>query len=92
MSVPQPTSLNDRLLIRLASIPRLIPVLVVLACLVLGALVPGVGWIFTALVVAFLAWLLLLSWPRLTPVERLMRVAVLFFVAAIAVIQARPRG
>lgn len=90
--MPQPTSLNDRLLIRLASVPRLIPVVGVLACLALGAFVPTFGWIFTALVVVFLTWLLTVSWPRLTGVERLMRVTVLFFVAAIALIQARPRG
>jgi hypothetical protein len=43
-------------------------------------------------VVLFLAWVLFLGWPRLTPVERLMRLAVIAMAVAISVSQAFPRG
>ena len=88
---PEPQTANERALVRLAGLPVLIPVLAVLALLVIGALVPGYGWIATAVVVLFLGWMLALSWPRLTRVEKLMRIAVLIFLAAITLVQARPR-
>lgn len=84
-------TLNERLLVRLDKLPRAVPVLAVFALLVAGTFVPAYGWIATALVVAFLAWMLSVSWPRLTGVEKLMRIAVLFFIGAIALVQARPR-
>jgi hypothetical protein len=77
---------------RLSRLPRAVPFLVVLALLVGGILVPGWGWVLTALVAVFLAWMLMLGWPRLTSVERLMRLAVIFMAAAIAVSQAAPRA
>ena len=80
------------LLTRLSRLPRVVPFLVVLALLVGGILIPGWGWVLTALVVLFLAWVLFLGWPRLTPVERLMRVAVIAMAFAITVSQAFPRG
>ena len=91
-STPKAITVNERLLVRLAALPRFVPVLGVLVCLALGGFVPKFGWVFTGLVVAFLGWMLAMSWPRLTGVERLMRVAVTFFVAAIALTQLRPRG
>ncbi|HNQ05880.1 MAG TPA: hypothetical protein PKH97_01700 [Tetrasphaera sp.] len=87
----EPRSLNERLLVRLDKLPRALPVLAVFGLLVLGTFVPSYGWIATTLVAAFLAWMLTVSWPRLTGVEKLMRIAVLFFIAAIALVQARPR-
>ncbi|MEI2779623.1 MAG: DUF6703 family protein [Tetrasphaera sp.] len=92
VSTPQPSSLNERLIAGLNRVPRAVPVLAVLALLAVGAFVPTFGWIATALVVLFLAWMLQVSWPRLAGVERLMRVAVIAFVAMIAIIQSRPRG
>lgn len=89
MSTPQPSPLNERLVAALNRLPRLVPVLAVLALLAIGAFVPTYGWIATALVMLFLAWMLQLSWPRLTGVERLMRIAVIAFVAMIAIIQSR---
>jgi hypothetical protein len=77
---------------RLSSLPRAVPFLVVLGLLVGGILIPGWGWVLTALVAVFLAWLLVLGWPRLTAIERLMRAAVLFMAVAIAVAQAAPRA
>jgi hypothetical protein len=79
------------LLTRLSRLPRAVPFLAVLALLVGGILIPGWGWVLTALVALFLAWMLYLGWPRLTGVERLMRVAVILLAAAIAVTQAVPR-
>lgn len=80
------------LLTRLSRLPRVVPFLVVLALLVGGILIPGWGWVLTALVALFLAWMLFLGWPRLTGVERLMRVAVILLAVAIAVTQAVPRS
>jgi hypothetical protein len=78
---------------RLSRLPRAFPFLIVLALLVGGILIPGWGWVLTALVALFLAWILVLGWPRLKPVERLMRIAVLFMAVAIAIAQAAgPRG
>lgn len=80
------------LLTRLSRLPRVVPFLAVLALLVGGILIPGWGWVLTALVALFLAWMLFLGWPRLTSVERLMRVAVILLAVAIAVTQAVPRS
>ena len=79
------------LLTRLSRLPRAVPFLAVLALLVGGILIPGWGWVLTALVALFLGWMLYLGWPRLTGVERLMRIAVVLLAAAIAVTQAVPR-
>lgn len=79
------------LLNRLSRLPRAVPFLLVLALLVGGILIPGWGWVLTALVALFLLWMLVLGWPRLSGVERLMRVAVVFLAVAIAVSQAIPR-
>lgn len=87
----EPSTLNERLLVWLDKLPRAIPVLAVLGLLVAGVFVPRHGWIATTLVAAFLAWMLGVSWPRLSGVEKLMRIAVLVFIGAIALVQARPR-
>ncbi len=89
--VPQPRNASERALVALARLPRPVPVLGVLVLLAIGAFVPTYGWIATALVALFLAWILSLSWPRLTGVEKIMRIAVIAFVAGLAVIQSRPR-
>ena len=59
--------------------------------MVAGALIPGWGWVLLALVTLFLAWLLVLGWPRLSSQERLMRVAVVALALAITITQAFPR-
>ena len=76
---------------RLGRLPRVVPFLAVLALLVGGILIPGWGWVLTAVVVVFLAWVLFLGWPRLNGVERLMRAAVLLMAVAITIAQAVPR-
>lgn len=79
------------MLVRLAGLPLIVPVLGILALIVAGAFIPTYGWICTALVALFLAWMLALSWPGLTRAEKLMRIAVIAFIAAIAIIQSQPR-
>ena len=76
---------------RLNSLPRVASFLIVLALMAAGTFVPKVGFLFTLVVAAFLAWLIFLTWPRLVGVEKLMRIAVLAIVLAVAIIQAVPR-
>ena len=75
----------------IASLPRAVPFLVILGLMVAGALIPGWGWVLLAVVTLFLAWLLVLGWPRLTAPERLMRIAVVAIAVAITVTQPVPR-
>jgi hypothetical protein len=80
------------LLLRLAALPRAVPFVVLLGLLVVGVFVGGVvGAVCTGLVALFVAWLMYLSWPRLTGVERLGRAAVLLIAIALVVVQAFPR-
>jgi hypothetical protein len=53
--------------------------------------VPGWGWLFLVVVVAFLAWTLYLAWPALDSTARAGRVAVLLIAIAITITQALPR-
>ncbi|PID96475.1 MAG: hypothetical protein CSA84_04905 [Actinomycetales bacterium] len=76
---------------RLNRIPRPAAFLLILALMVAGVFVPTFGFLFTTVVVLFLGWLFYLTWPQLSPPERLMRFAVLILVAAVAVIQANPK-
>jgi hypothetical protein len=73
-------------------LPRAVPFLVVLALMVAGIFVPGWGWLFLAVVVAFLAWTLYLAWPALDSGARAGRIAVLLLAVAITVTQAAPRS
>lgn len=80
------------LLTRLSTLPRVVPFLSMLILLVVGALVAGpVGFVLVGIGALFVAWLLYLSWPRLTSSERLMRVAVVLLAVALAVVQLFPR-
>ena len=72
-------------------LPRAVPFLAVLGLMVAGIFVPGWGWVFLAVVVAFLGWTLYLAWPALDLAARAGRVAVLLIAAAITVTQALPR-
>ena len=74
----------------LSGLPRAVPFLAILGLVVLGLFVPW-GWVLIAFVVLVLTWIALLAWPRLTSAERLMRVAVIVLMAAIAITQAVPR-
>jgi uncharacterized protein DUF6703 len=81
---------SARPLVFLRQLPAWIPLLAVLALLIAGFALRG--WIgATALVVValFLGWLGYLSWPALAARGRLLRVAAVAVVLALAVIQAR---
>lgn len=71
--------------------PKWLPFLLILGMMVGGVLIPTYGWILIALVAVFLAWLLYLSWPRLTSPEKLMRFAVIAIVVVAAITRANPR-
>ena len=63
--------------------------LVLAGLLVTGLAVPGwLGALALVLVAAFLGWLAALSWPRLGPATRLLRVAAIVGLLVIAGIQA----
>ncbi len=83
-SLPAVTWLNG--------MPRFVPFLVVLALVIAGVFLPPPGWLLIGVVVLLLAWILALAWPRLSSVERLMRVAVVAIMVAVLVTQAFPRG
>ena len=68
------------------------PFLAILGLVIAGLLIPGWGWVLIVLVVLLLAWIGALAWPRLSMPERMMRVAVVVMMAAIAITQAVPRG
>lgn len=71
--------------------PKWLPFLLILGLMVAGVLIPTYGWILIAVVGVFLTWLLYLSWPRLSGVDKLMRFAVIAIVVVAAVTRANPR-
>lgn len=78
---------------RLARLPVWLPFLVLLVLMVGGGFLGGpVGWTLVGLALAFILWLLYLSWPRLTTVDRVMRVAVLLLFVVVTATQLIPRG
>ncbi|RNI20465.1 hypothetical protein EFY87_14635 [Flexivirga caeni] len=80
---------SDPLLRRIATAPRALPVLIVLLLLVVGAVFRGVvGTVCFGLCGLLVAWLLYLAWPRIAPIERMMRGAVLLLAVALAVVSA----
>ncbi|HET8600482.1 MAG TPA: DUF6703 family protein [Segeticoccus sp.] len=80
------------LLTRLSRLPRVVPFLSMLALLLVGAFLGGpVGVVLVAVAALFLAWLLYLAWPKLGGNERLMRLAVIALVVAVAVVQLVPK-
>lgn len=77
---------------RLNALPRVVPFLGLLALMVPGIFLPRVGFLATGAVGLFVCWLLFLTWPRLTPPEKLLRLAVLLLVTVLTVVQTFPRG
>lgn len=77
---------------RLASLPKLVPFLVVLALAVGGIFIEQWGWVLLLFVAAVLAWFLYIAWPRLSAPGRFLRAAVLAMMLAIMLTQAFPRG
>ena len=76
---------------RLSEWPKWAPFLLILGLMVAGVLIPSVGWVLIALVAVFLAWLLYLGWPRLSAVDRFMRIAVIVLVIGLTAIKLFPR-
>ncbi|GAB3496601.1 DUF6703 family protein [Flexivirga lutea] len=80
---------SDPLLQRIARAPRALPALVVLLLLVIGAVFRGlVGTVCFGLCAVLVAWLLYLAWPRIQPIERMMRCSVLLLAVALAIVSA----
>lgn len=76
---------------RLSQWPKWAPFLLILGLMVAGVVIPSVGWVLIAVVAVFLVWLLYLGWPRLSAVDRLMRIAVIALVVVAAITRANPR-
>lgn len=75
----------------LSRLPVWLPLLLVLALILGGAWVGGVvGGIAVGIALLAVTWLMYLFWPHLTPVERLMRLTVVFLVLAVAATQLLP--
>jgi hypothetical protein len=78
---------SDPWLQRIARAPRAVPVLVVLLLLVIGAVFRGiVGTVCFGLCALLVAWLLYLAWPRIEPLERMMRCSALLLTVALAIV------
>ncbi|WP_083652930.1 MULTISPECIES: DUF6703 family protein [unclassified Serinicoccus] len=76
----------------LGRLPVWLPFLALLLLILGGGILGGpLGWVMVGSALAFVCWLLYLSWPRMTRVERLMRVAVLLLFLAITLVQLVPR-
>ena len=80
---------SARSLVVLHQLPVWVVPLVLAALFIAGLTAPGwIGAVALVLVAAFLGWLAAVSWPRLTPSGRLLRVAAIASVLVIAGIQA----
>ncbi len=80
---------SARSLVLLHQLPVWVVPLLLTALLITGLAVPGwIGAVALVLVAAFLGWLAAVSWPRLAPGSRLLRVAAVVGVLVIAGIQA----
>ena len=80
---------SARPLVLLHQLPVWVVPLLLAALLIAGLVVPGwIGAVALVLVAAFLGWLAAVSWPRLTPSGRLLRVAAIAGVLVVAGIQA----
>lgn len=80
-----------RVMERMNALPRIVPFVVILLLIVVGILVPHVGFVATGIVAALVGFLVYYTWPRLSMPEKLMRLAVLFIAVALTVVQALPR-
>ena len=79
------------LLTKLLALPRWLIVVLMAVCLFLGLIQTGslswLGGLLLLVVGGFLGWLLLLSWPALTPARRATRLVVVAAVIGIAVLK-----
>ena len=80
---------SARPLVLLHQLPVWVVPLLLAALFIAGLAVPGwIGAAALVLVAAFLGWLAVVSWPRLAPGARLLRVAAVAGVLVVAGIQA----
>jgi hypothetical protein len=80
---------SARPLVLLHQLPVWVVPLLLAALLIAGLAVPGwIGAVALVLVAAFLGWLAAVSWARLTPSGRLLRVAAIAGLLVVAGIQA----
>ncbi len=80
---------SARPLVWLHQQPAWLPPVVLAVLLIAGLAVPGwLGAAALVLVAAFLGWLAALTWPRLAPGGRLLRLAAVAAVLVVAIIQA----
>ena len=78
-------------LVRLSRLSPLLPFAVMLVLIAVGLFLSGVaGFVLLVLALVFLGWLLYLGWPAFATSERLMRLAVIVLVAAVAVTKVAP--
>lgn len=74
----------------LYQLPSWVPPIALLALLIAGFVIPGwIGGLALVAVAGFLGWLAYVSWPALAGRGRVLRVAAVACVLALAVIQAR---
>ena len=76
-------SLSERAVRWVSALPPAVPVLFVFGLVLVGGLAPW-GWALIALATLILVWVLVMSWPRLTPPEKLLRLAVIALLAAVS--------
>ena len=75
----------------ISRLPPAVPIIVVFVLVLIGGFLGPWRAIAWGLVILYLAWMLALSWPRLTTAERLMRIAVIVLIAGLTIIQVIPR-
>jgi hypothetical protein len=89
MSSPLRRAVEQRsaaLLLWLRRLPTWAPLVVVIALVVAGLLIPGiVGAALLTVVLLFLVWLTYLAWPALSPSSRVLRLITLAIVAFVVV-------
>lgn len=73
-----------------SGLPPAVPVLFVFGLVLVGGLVPW-GWALVGLATLILVWVAVMSWPRLTTSEKLLRLAVIALLLAVTVVRALPR-
>ena len=84
---------RETLINRLFRVPSKVSAGVLIAAILLGLLIGGpVGAVLLGLAVLVLLGMLVLLWPDIPPIERMMRLAIALVVAAVAVVRLVPPG
>jgi len=83
-----PSRTSAAALLWLGGVPRWMIVVVMILVACGAAFLPGwPGEILLLLIIGFLAWLAVMSWPRTDPTGRVLRVIVLGVLVAVAVVR-----